>query len=171
MLSSLLKKIWNYRQLARTLCVSRIKADSPFRSRIILLLSSISKQHSSWLAIFSLLMSCALIWTHHHGGQGCSCGDHDHATSAVSDIEGLENLPVGACECTDCEVPSEVPVEHDEHSCSICRMVYEHAIQTIELAVPESSEKSCDSVAILFSVHVQRIESGDLTRGPPTPLA
>lgn len=126
-----------------------------------------SSKACSWLAIFSLIFSSALTLTHHHDGSECGCGSHEHSTTLIA---GLEQLPAGDCDCTDCEEPTpsdNSQHEHDEDSCSICRMVFEHAVQTIEFDVCESIEPSCDIVAILLVAHFQSTESGYLTRGPP----
>jgi hypothetical protein len=127
-----------------------------------------SSKACSWLAIFSLIFSSALTLTHHHDGDDCACGSHQNSVPSVS---GLASLPAADCECTDCEEPSNNPHQHDEDSCSICRMVFEHAVQTIEFDVVESNEPSCDVVAILLTAHIQSNEFGCLTRGPPETLA
>ena len=145
----------------------RRKKVHQFKRQVVLFRSS---KACSWLAIFSLIFSSALTLTHHHGGDECGCGSHQHSASVVA---GLGSLPTGDCDCTSCEEPSnsQHEHEHDEDSCSICRMVFEHAVQTIAFDIIESNEPSCDIVAILFFALIQSTESGYLTRGPPATFA
>ncbi len=143
----------------------RRKKVHQFKRQVVLFRSS---RACSWLAIFSLIFSSALTLTHHHGGGQCGCGTHQHSASAVA---GLESLPTGDCDCSSCEEPSNGQQEHDEDSCSICRMVFEHAVQIIEFDMIESNELSCDIVAILFVTPIQSTASGYLTRGPPSTFA
>jgi len=132
-----------------------------------------SSKACSWMAIFSLIFSSALTLTHHHGGEECGCGSHPHSTSAIA---GLESLPTGHCncDCTDSELPAPShnnQNEHDEDTCSICRMVFEHAVQTIEFDLFESNEPSCDTVAILLVAQIQSADFSYQSRGPPASLA
>jgi hypothetical protein len=130
-----------------------------------------SSKLASWLAIFSLVFSSFLTLTHYHAGNDCGCSDHTHAQSAV--IAGLETLQQGDCECIDCDaVPQHENQqhenhEHDEDSCSICRMLYEHAVQSVEFSIVEFEEPCCDFVVQVFSAPKLSTVSGYLTRGPP----
>ncbi|QEG20944.1 hypothetical protein MFFC18_07950 [Mariniblastus fucicola] len=87
-------------------------------------------------------------------------------------MAGLELLPKGDVDCSDCgSLPHEhehSPADdHDHDSCSICRMVYEHAVETVEFAIVESDERSFDFIPSVFQVPELETVSGYLTRGPP----
>lgn len=134
---------------------------------------------AKWTAIFSLLLSNALVLTHHHANDDCCSVTHSHASHTHSDvapISGLESLPQGDCECTDCDTPvhehSHSPSEdHDHDTCSICRMVYEQAVETIEFTVAQCDERSFDFIPPTVQALKLDIVSGYLTRGPPAPAA
>ena len=135
-----------------------------------------SKNLASWLAIVSLIFSSVLTIAHNHG-DSCDCGDDvvAHSHVQVSEIAGLESLPPGDCDCTGCEIPAQQDSpehEHDEDTCSICRMVYEHGEQGLEFEFVESQEEVCDSVVLILPAIVAGPVSEYLTRGPPTfPIA
>lgn len=121
-----------------------------------------SPQFTSCLAIFSLVMSSFLTLTHHHE-DSCGCCP----TLSTASIAGLETLPPGDCDCGDCELPSDQNHEHDEESCSICRMVYEHAVQPIEFTLFELQEPCYDLILMPKDIYTQNTECGYFTRGPP----
>lgn len=133
-----------------------------------------SSKPAMWLAIFSLIFSSVLTLTHNHG-QSCDCPDSSHSHVTVSNIAGLENLQPGDCECTDCEPSAphdhQQDNDHDKDSCSICRMVFEHANQTVEFELADIDEAVCDFVVFVISTPDRGVVSEYLTRGPPAPLA
>lgn len=133
-----------------------------------------SSKLASWLAIFSLIFSSVLTLTHNHG-QSCDCPAESHAHTSVGTIAGLENLQPGDCECTDCDsLPPQHEhegEEHDKDSCSVCRMVFEHANQTVEFELADTDEAVCDFVVFAISAPALGVVSEYLTRGPPTQSA
>lgn len=138
--------------------------------------SPISKL-APWIAIVSLFVSSVLTSTHHHGSE-CGCEVIETATHGhpgVSPIAGLENLPLGDCDCTGCDTPehqNELPSDdHDHDSCSVCRMICEHALESAEFSVFESNEPTFDSTYFFFQATKLDLVSRYLTRGPPAQLA
>jgi hypothetical protein len=128
-----------------------------------------SSKLASWTAILSLVFSSVLTLTHNHG-QSCDCLDGSHAhSSSPSVIAGLESLPLGDCDCSDCELPQSQNEnqDHDEDSCSICRMVFEHGQQTIEFELSDNDEELCTVVAFVVDAPCLGAVSEYLTRGPP----
>lgn len=77
----------------------------------------------------------------------------------------------GCCSCCDSEpeLPNQndAEQEHDKDSCSICRMVYEHANHDVEFTFVEFDEPVCDEVTFIVSAPTLSIVYSYLTRGPP----
>lgn len=134
-----------------------------------------SKKHAPWLAISSLIFSSFLTLTHNHGGAcDCSAATNQHSfASVICGLKGMLNVPLGACGGCDCGTSShpDSPMhrhnEHDKDSCSICRMVYEHATEDVEFTFVELDEPVFDLVVFIFSTHDTTVRSSYLTRGPP----
>lgn len=106
----------------------------------------------------------------------CECDGHSHAVShSTSSVSGLVNLPdltAGNCGCDACgpELPERKPVpidDHDHESCSICRMILEHAVEVDTFTVSESVEPAFDLVVFSAQLPKLSIVSAYLTRGPP----
>lgn len=131
-----------------------------------------SQKLASWLAILSLIFSSVLTISHNHG-QSCGCDETGTAHVTATKIAGLENLPSGDCDCDGCETTPEQQdhqhsnEDHDEDTCSICRMVYESGEEFVEFELPVVEQTICNSTLLIVVALVESPTSEYLTRGPP----
>ena len=132
--------------------------------------SSYSKL-ASCLAIFSIVFSAVLSLMHQHhriDGEACCGVPHQHSQSQ---IPGLEDIPASDCDCTTqlANDAESLPANEQEESdhCSVCRMVFEHAIGGNELPQPTASGITFDAVFFVVQLSMLDVSVRYLNRGPP----